>query len=341
MESHDNPKIIFLAWAPFSPRTQNLAESLGAKINLLNYKFRKKLYSPLKYPVLFVRTLKILRKENPDIIINQIPPIFCAISVLAYKKFLLGKKKKCSMIIDAHTGAFNRPWTFLKPLNKLAMTKADLVIVTNNDLKAKVLKDYNVDSKVLEDRVPDFSFTPVHAYKEKDNSPHSFSVAFICSFAYDEPLENIIQAAVALPETRFFITGDYSKMDSNKKRALDNKPGNVIFTGFVSYDDYVSLLRYVDAVIVLTNRDKTMLSGAFEALAVGKPLITSNWNCLMQYYSKGAICTDNSTAQIKEAIQTVQRKKEQLEKEMIQLKDERVKEWDERFYHLKESILNK
>jgi glycosyltransferase involved in cell wall biosynthesis len=84
-----------------------------------------------------------------------------------------------------------------------------------------------------------------------------------------------------------------------------------------------------------------MLSGAFEALAVGKPLITSNWNCLMQYYSKGAICIDNSTAQIKEAIQTVKRKKEQLEKEIIQLKHERVKEWDERFYHLKESILNK
>ena len=98
-------------------------------------------------------------------------------------------------------------------------------------------------------------------------------------------------------------------MDNNKKLALDNKPDNVVFTGFVSYGDYVSLLRHVDAVIVLTNRDKTMLSGAFEALAVGKPLITSNWNCLMQYYSKGAICIDNSTAQIKEAIQTVQRKK--------------------------------
>jgi predicted nuclease with TOPRIM domain len=74
---------------------------------------------------------------------------------------------------------------------------------------------------------------------------------------------------------------------------------------------------------------------------VGKPLITSNWNCLMQYYSKGAICIDNSTPQIKEAIQTVQREKSQLEKEMIQLKEERVKEWNQRFYHLKESILNK
>ncbi len=341
MDSHDNPKIIFLAWAPFSPRTQNLAESLGAKINLLSYKFRKKIYSPLKYPLLFVKTLKILRKENPDIIINQIPPIFCAFSVLTYMKFFQREKKKCSMIIDAHTGAFNKPWTLLKPLNKLAMRKADLVIVTNNDLKSKVMKDYNVDSKVLEDKIPDFNVTSIPAYKEKDNSPYSFSVAFICSFAYDEPLENLIQAAVALPETRFFVTGDYSKMDNNKKLSLDNKPDNVVFTGFVSYDDYVSLLRHVDAVIVLTNRDKTMLSGAFEALAVGKPLITSNWNCLMQYYSKGAICIDNSTAQIKEAIQTVQRKRAQLEKEMIQLKDERVKEWDQRFYRLKESILNR
>jgi vacuolar-type H+-ATPase subunit H len=61
----------------------------------------------------------------------------------------------------------------------------------------------------------------------------------------------------------------------------------------------------------------------------------------MQYYSKGAICIDNSTTQIKEAVQTVQRKRAQLEKEMIQLKDERIKEWDQRFDRLKESILNR
>ena len=186
-------------------------------------------------------------------------------------------EKKSSMIIDAHTGAFNKPWTFLKPINRLAMRKADLVIVTNNDLKDKVLEDYNINSRVLEDRIPNLDTSSIPIYEEKKDSSYSFRIAFICSFAYDEPLENILQTAASLPETGFYITGDYSKI-SNRKQIFDNKPDNVFFTGFVTYDKYVSLLHYVDAIIVLTNRDKTMLSGAYEAMAVEKPLITSNWD---------------------------------------------------------------
>ena len=108
------------------------------------------------------------------------------------------------MIIDAHTGAFNKPWTFLKPLNKLALRKADLVIVTNNNLKSKVLKDYNVDSKsTWRTRFQTLTLSLFLLYKEKDRSPYSFSVAFICSFAYDEPLENIIQQLWLCPKQDF------------------------------------------------------------------------------------------------------------------------------------------
>ena len=43
---------------------------------------------------------------------------------------------------------------------------------------------------------------------------------------------------------------------------------------------------------------------------------------------------------MKVAIQTVQTKNEQLKKEIIQLKDERIKEWNDKFEHLKHTILN-
>ena len=337
-----DPKMIFLVWAPFSIRAQNLSERLNAKLFLLNYKFKKKIYTPIKYPLLFAKTLNILTKEKPDIIIIQIPPIFCITPVILYKKFLAKKKRQCSIVIDAHTGAFGKPWSYLKPLNKVLMKASRLLIITNKQLQNKVFRDYNINTTVLDDRIPNpkRSSYDNNEYKDKyakQGASYTNKIAFVCSFAPDEPLENVITVAALLPAVQFYITGDHSRIQ-NKKQILDRKTGNVIFTGFMGYDEYIYLLQFVDAVIVLTNRDQTMLSGAYETMAVGKPLITSNWDCLQQYYNKGTICTDNSPEGIKKAIDTSLEKKEQLVKEMVQLRDERLKEWEERFFDLKTNI---
>ena len=342
--SDKDPKVIFLVWAPFSIRAQNLSENLGAKLFLLNYKFKKKIYSPIKYPVLFAKTLKILAKEKPDVIIIQVPPIFCIIPVMLYKKLLGGRKGRCSIIIDAHTGAFGRPWSYVKSLNKLLMKKSNLLIITNKQLQNNVLHDYGINTTILEDRIPNpkISSFACESYKDKyakQGASYTNKIAFVCSFAPDEPLENVVTAAALLPEVQFYVTGDHSRAQ-NKKQVLEQKTGNIVFTGFLSYDEYMYLLQYVDAVVVLTNRDQTMLSGAYEAMAVGKPLITSNWDCLQQYYNKGTICTDNSPEGIKKAIDAALVKKEHLVKEMVQLKDERLKEWEERFHDLKTQILS-
>jgi glycosyltransferase involved in cell wall biosynthesis len=225
------------------------------------------------------------------------------------------------------------------------MKKSNLLIITNKQLQNKLLQDYNINSTILEDGIPktkNFDYANNH-YKDKytdQDAPHyNNKIAFVCSFAPDEPLENVLAVATLLPEVLFYITGDHSRIQ-NKKQVLDRKPGNIVFTGFMSYDEYMSLLQYVDAVIVLTNRDQTMLSGAYETMAIGKPLITSNWDCLQQYYNKGTICTDNSPEEIKKAIDVALTKKERLVNEMIQLRGEKLKEWEERFIDLKTQILN-
>jgi hypothetical protein len=74
-------KTVFLVWAPHSIRAKNLAEHLDAKLYLISYKFKKKIYSPVKYIKLFTNTLFILEKEKPQIIICQSPPIFCALPI--------------------------------------------------------------------------------------------------------------------------------------------------------------------------------------------------------------------------------------------------------------------
>ena len=60
-------------------------------------------------------------------------------------------------------------------------------------------------------------------------------------------------------------------------------------TGFLDYNIYLDLLQKVDVIMDLTTDDKTMLSGAFEAVALEQPLITSDWIPLRRYFNKGTI----------------------------------------------------
>jgi hypothetical protein len=161
-----------------------------------------------------------------------------------------------------------------------------------------------------------------------DNHDKKFKVAIICSFSEDEPLDEILDAAAELPNVRFYVTGDKSKANT---KVLNSVMTNVEFTGFLDYERYVSTLRYVDAVLVLTKRDRTMLAGAYDALAIQKPLITSNWEPLKRYFSRGTIHVDNSSRQIEAAIRIVQRNKEKLEREINELKLHKILEWEKKF----------
>jgi glycosyltransferase involved in cell wall biosynthesis len=337
-------RVVFIVWAPYSPRSKNLSERLDAHLYLISYKFKRKIYSIIKYPLLFVKTLYILKREKPEIILCQSPPIFCALAAMVYQ-YLTGKKNS-AVLIDAHTQSFDKPWSYFKALNRLALRRASMVIVTNVELQSKVLLNYGINSIVLEDRIPDFDMSPSAGYqnvkkmntKEKDDDDNNlfFKVAVISSFAADEPLENVLDSAEDLTDVKFFITGDKSKAD---KQFLKRKLNNVVFTGFLEHDAYISLLQNVDTIMVLTKRDRTMLAGAYETLALEKPLITSNWVPLKQYFNKGAIHVDNSSDEIKQAIKTVQRKKEELAKDMHQLKIEKINEWEDKFNDFKKHLI--
>ncbi len=69
------------------------------------------------------------------------------------------------------------------------------------------------------------------------------------SFAVDEPLAELLEAARRLPELRFFVTGN---PELARRGLLASKPTNVEFTGFVSEEKYAGLLRAADVVVVLT-----------------------------------------------------------------------------------------
>jgi hypothetical protein len=54
----------------------------------------------------------------------------------------------------------------------------------------------------------------------------------------------------------------------------------------------------VSAVMVLTTRDQTMQMGAYEALSLGQPIITSDWQILRDSFGPAAAYVDNSPESI-------------------------------------------
>lgn len=320
-------KVVFLVWDRQSIRATGIAKHIGASLHFL-------VTSPIKHPVLFIKTLRILRNERPGTIICQSPPITCAFIAMVYKYLFAGKSKP-KVLIDAHTGAISRPWS--RNVSKMIMKHAAVNIVINEEQQNYLIQNYQIKPIVLEDPIPDFTDILLSANKQegyKIEKKALFSVAVISSFAYDEPLQAVVEAALELTDVYFYITGDKKNADES---LLIKKPDNVIFTGFLHYDIYIDLLQKVGVIMDLTTENTSIVAGGFEAVALEQPLIISNWLPLRRYFNKGTIYIDNSSDEIKKAIMLAKTKKEELSKEMHQLKIEKIKEWQDKmsnFYHL-------
>jgi glycosyltransferase involved in cell wall biosynthesis len=159
-----------------------------------------------------------------------------------------------------------------------------------------------------------------------------FSVAFVSTFAPDEPVEAVLRAATWLPDVNFYVTGDTRKLSAGLRAQA---PPNVSFTGFLDpYSDYPGLLRAADAVMVLTTRDYTLQLGGCEAAAVGKPLITSDWPYLREVFAQGAVFVGDSAESIRDGVLELQRRHAELSVGIVALREASRHEWDLRMRQL-------
>jgi len=320
------PKMTFIAWIAHNRRSQLIADKFQMKLHLIQSLKRWYFLSPLRYVLQTIKTLIILIRERPRIIFVQNPPIFAVLVVYLYAR--LGKAK---YIIDSHTGALLAPWwKWSLPLHAFLSRRAITTIVTNKHLEAMV-KEWQANTFIIADiptTFPQGKAFPVNG---------KFNVAVINTFSPDEPIGQVLEAAASLPDVEFYITGDPIRA---KKTFLQNHPANVQFTGFLPDQEYIGLLRTVQAIIVLTTDNHTMQRGACEAVSLGKPIITSDWPVLRSYFDKGTIHVDNSSQSIREGILKMQEKRENLQKEILLLQQERRLEWDEKYTALTKLIEN-
>jgi hypothetical protein len=72
---------------------------------------------------------------------------------------------------------------------------------------------------------------------------------------------------------------------------------------------------------------------------LGKPIITSDWPVLRDYFNKGTVHVDNTSEGIQAGIRRMQAEGSTLEKEITLLQQERWAEWNEKYTALTQLIV--
>jgi hypothetical protein len=76
--------------------------------------------------------------------------------------------------------------------------------------------------------------------------------------------------------------------------------------------------------------------GAFEAVALGKPLITSNWPILQDYFSLGTVHVPNTVEGLVKGIQRAQTEQESLKHGIVALEKQLTLEWELAYQQLRQ-----
>jgi glycosyltransferase involved in cell wall biosynthesis len=202
-------------------------------------------------------------------------------------------------------------------LHHFLARKAVTTIVTNEHFQ-QMIHGWGGHAFVLRDIPTTFS----SASPRPTNG--AFTVVVVNSYAADEPLEEVLDAAADIDGVQFYVTGKKSR---GARRLPATLPDNVHLTGFLPEDDYYALLDGSQAVMCLTTRDHTMQRGACEALSLGKPIITSDWPILQNYFRKGTVHVDNTAGGIRQGIVQMQMNYKDYQAGIKELQREQQEEW--------------
>jgi glycosyltransferase involved in cell wall biosynthesis len=235
-----------------------------------------------------VATLRRLLRHPCRTVFVQAPSVALAVQAIILSVFL-----RFRVVVDAHNAIIEGAETAALPLRALyrfVVRRAHRVIVTNSSLAERV-RALGGRPGVLPDPVPDIDCAPARSSSNK--------AVVISTWAADEPLEAVLGAARYLPQPLVFtITG----RPRGPLAQLARDTQRVELSGFVSESEYVELLSNARVIVDLTTREDCLVCGAYEALAVGRPLVVSDSRALRELLRDGAVFARNEPEDIARAV---------------------------------------
>ena len=235
-----------------SPRSRILPAHYNLQI--IDFVFNLSLSKSIGlYPFKLINKRKLFLPVKSKIMIEYGGNVF-----LNFWIIIFNLKNRNNIVLDCHNSAlenesghflrffFNR--LYLIFLNKILRIK----IVTHNEF----IKPTFIKTFVLKTQYPKFNFKYI-IKKEID-------VLFLCSLNADEPLDLIINLCSKLKSKgiKAKITGDFKKVEKNYDSEF-------FFQPYLSYDEYINVLRKSKKAVCFTCRKKTLLFAPREAIALG------------------------------------------------------------------------
>lgn len=288
-------RVCWITWEDHR-RSIELAKELSA-----DYIFIKSIeLFVVRHIVKAIKTVFVIYNYRNGIVVVQNPSRVLA-ALASFMKIWFS----FPLIVDRHTNfrvgkgiSFNPAIWFAVLCSEFSLRMADLTVVTNDFLK-DLVESKGGRALVLHDKIPN-----IVCPKKKLDLPSGINILFVCTYANDEPFNEVISAAKRLShDCHIHITGNYRKAGLDPEHS--DLPKNVHLLGFVSSEDYSNYLISCDVVLVLTTSEWVILCGGYEAVAVEKPLITSDTKALKEFF-KGMVFHAAPTSQsICDAINTV------------------------------------
>jgi glycosyltransferase involved in cell wall biosynthesis len=194
---------------------------------------------------------------------------------------------------------------------------ADLCIVSNEglipDIRALSHNFYVLPDKIPQ--VPEFSLI----------EPVNDTCVYVNSFAVDEPHQEVLAAARGLNRrARLFFTGKVP----TSFNLLKELPANVYLTGFLPDNVYFKLLKSAGCILALTSEEDCLQCGAYEALALGVPMVLSDTLALRSYFGTAAVYVKNEASEICYGIEKALHEKDCLRVEARKIKELRTREFN-------------
>jgi len=306
-ESARDESLLWVAWS-FHRRTDGLCAAWKIPLHVIRPEFA----GPLRWVELSLKTLRLLRRTRPTTLFVQNPSLALTILAVAVRP-LFGYY----LVVDAHNEGvrpFDRPYAFVRWLTRRMLRSADITIVSNDALTKDV---HEAGGRPL--TLPD-SLPKVPTSKSKSRRLRNIEtpdVVVIATYRRDEPIAAIVAAAATMPGIRFAITGAAMRY----RETSGPLPPNVQLTGFLQDPDYWQLLARATVICDLSLKSDCLVCGAYEALAVGKPMVLSDNPATQEIFGPAAVLTGSSPEEIAKAFDRALEDRNNLQANALKLRE--------------------
>jgi glycosyltransferase involved in cell wall biosynthesis len=318
----------FIAWVPEGSRAGSISRALGGEWRTFyDLRIQRKALVPLRYLLSTIRTLSYLVRRRPRSIIVQTPPVPAAALVIAWARVA-----RVPVVLDTHPASFGldgRPFhRIMMPLLARLVPRAAGCIVTTPELGEGISRWRGRPLIVHEAPM-------VWSERVKPNGASGRRTAlFICTFAPDEPILELLEAARRLPDVTMQVTGDLRRLPAEVRRAA---PENVEWLGYLFGDDYVCALTGADVLIALTCRRESVQRSAHEAVDALRPLVLSDWPQVAQLFPY-AVAVENESSSIAAGIQEAFARWDELAALAPEARSLQHKRWSAQLDHLRAAL---